>query len=90
MAEKTRVVYYPTPETPLTDGELSRVMGQLGKRDALWLALMQILQMRLASAISDAAESDPKAAGRLAEITELQEILKKYRDRGLGDGRKSG
>jgi hypothetical protein len=81
---KTTVVYYPTPEAPMTPGELARVLAQLGKRDPLWLALMQLLQVRLAAAVSDSIGLDPLAPGRLAEITELQEQIKNYRDVGLG------
>ena len=89
-APKNKVVYYPTSEKPLTAQEMAHAMAQLGKRDALWLALMQLLQIRLASAVSDAINHDPHAAGRLAEITELQEQIKSYRDTGLGIKKQSG
>lgn len=81
---KVVVVHYPSPELPLTNEEMARDLSQLGKRDPLWLALMQLLQVRLAQAISDAVGRDENAAGRLAEITEFQQLLKEYRDRGLG------
>lgn len=83
-APRTIVVHYPAPEKPLTPDQVARVLAQLGKRDDLWLALMHLLQIRLASAISGAIGGDPQAAGRLAEITELQEQIKDYRDVGLG------
>lgn len=81
---KVVVVHYPAPDKPLTPEEMARTLAQLGKKDPLWLALMQLLQVRLASAISASIENDPQAAGRLAEITELQAELKNYRDTGLG------
>lgn len=84
MPDKVKVVFYPVGEKPLTNEEIARALAQLGKRDALWLALMQLLQIRLAAAISAAIERDPDASGRLAEITELQQELKRHREAGLG------
>jgi hypothetical protein len=87
---KPIVVHYPAPEKPLTQEQVARALAQLGKRDDLWVALMQMLQVRLASAISGAIGNDPQAAGRLAEITELQEQIKNYRDMGMDLKRKDG
>lgn len=87
---KTKVVYYPTSEKPLTNQEMAHELAALGKRDGLWLALMQLLQIRLAAAVSDAINHDVHAPGRLAEITELQEQIKNYRDQGLGLKMQSG
>lgn len=73
------VVHYPSPERPLTKEELEEIFSRLGRNDALWLALMQLLQDRLANATVDAAEGHPHAAGRLQEILGLQQTLSAFR-----------
>lgn len=81
----TKVIFYPVPEKRLTPAEIAQEMGKLGSRDALWLALMQVLQERLASAVVESAEvvmterASGHAAGRIAEITSFQEELLRLR-----------
>ncbi len=73
------VVHYPSHETPLSPADLEAVFARLGRNDALWLALMQLLQERLANATVDAANADLHAAGRLQEILGLQQQLSAFR-----------
>jgi len=73
------VVYYPSPETPLAPADLEEIFGRLGRNDALWGALMQLLQERLANATVDAANGDLNAPGRLQEILGLQAQLSAFR-----------
>jgi hypothetical protein len=51
MSQKASAWSGSAPEKPLTQEQVARVLAQLGKRDEMWLALMQLLQVRLASAI---------------------------------------
>ena len=90
MPETVKVIHYPAPEKPLTKEEIALALAQLGQRDDLWRALMQMLQVRLAAAISASISLDPLAPGRLAEVTELQEQLANYRANGWEIKRKSG
>ncbi len=73
------VVYYPSHETPLAPADLEEIFGRLGRNDALWGALMQLLQERLANATVDAANGDLNAPGRLQEILGLQAQLSAFR-----------
>ena len=90
------VVYYPSSELPLTPQEIAHELASLGKRDRLWLAIMQLLQGRLAKAVTQCADDEEgklspgHVSGRMAEITEIQQELKQYRDIGYGEKKKFG
>lgn len=91
-----RVVYYPSPESPLTDAEIAREFAGLGKRDRLWLAIMQLMQQRLANAVTLCADDESgklapgHISGRMAEITELQQEFSRYRANGYADKKRAG
>lgn len=80
-----QVIYYSAPEKRMTQAEIALEMGKLGARDKLWLALMQVLQERLASAVVESAEvvlterASGHAAGRISEINSFQEELVRLR-----------
>ncbi len=76
---KATVVYYPAHDRPLTPVEIEAEFAKLGRNDSLWLALMQVMQERVANATVDAANSDPQAAGRLQELLGLTQQLSAYR-----------
>lgn len=76
---KATIVYYPAHERPLTPPEIEAEFAKLGRNDALWLALMQVMQERVANATVDAANADPHAAGRLQELLGLTQQLSAYR-----------
>lgn len=90
MSENIKRIYYPSAETPMTNDEIALELAQLAKKDRLWQALMQTLQERLAMATVDSTEvelterSAGHAAGRLFEITQIQERLDQMRRVGLG------
>lgn len=73
------LVYYPAPSQPLTPAELEEVFSRLGRNDAIWHALMQLLQERLVNATVAAANGEPEAAGRLQEILGLQQQIFAFR-----------
>jgi hypothetical protein len=76
---KAHVVYYPAHERPLQPQEIEAEFAKLGRNDGLWLAIMQVLQERLANATSDAANGEAHAAGRLQEILSLAQQFSAYR-----------
>ena len=82
-----RIIYYPAPSRPMTPEELTAEFAKLGRNDPLWLAIMQLLQARLANAIVAAANSEATAAGRLDELLNLQQEFAAYRDSGAGQRR---
>ena len=73
------IVYYPAHERPLTEAALEAEFAKLGRNDGLWLALMQVLQERLAHATVDAANREENAPGRIEEILGLTQQLASYR-----------
>jgi hypothetical protein len=73
------VVYYPAPTTPLTRDEMQEVFAKIGRHDALWQALTQLLQERLAQATVDAAQGEAHAPGRLQELLALQQTFAAWR-----------
>lgn len=75
----SRVVYYPAGAAHLSAEDAATVLAKIGRHDAVWQALMQLLQERLARATVDAAEGEAHAAGRLQEILGLQQQLSALR-----------
>ena len=82
----SKIIYITQPEPPLTREEIAKLFGKMSPRDPLPRALRQILQERLAQAISDGAgdklaeRSAGHVAGRTAELLELvQELAQLFR-----------
>lgn len=80
MSVKT--VYFIVPEPPLIREEVQAAFSKLHPSDPLARALRQIVQERVAMAVSDCTSEKfteraaGHAAGRLAELLELQGELK--------------
>lgn len=88
---KIEIVYYPAPAELLGPEELLAAFARIGRNDAVWQALMQLLQQRLADAVGAATGNEPNAAGRIEEIVGLQQQLMAFRKQGTdGAPRKRG
>lgn len=81
---KLKVIFYPAPEKALSPDEIKQVFARFSEKDDIMVALRQILTMRLANATQESTEPDLTertagiAAGRLTEISELQDELAGY------------
>ena len=75
MSAPAAVVYFRQAEGHLPPERVREEFAKLGRNDALWSALAQLVQQRLANAIVAASQNEPNAPGRLEELLDLQREL---------------